>query len=166
MARWPGCRPRRAPPKLTEPASEKRPAETDQPAGAPAVEAPQKAATSGSQYPNVLDFASGKAKTVKPAKSRNKSIVATGGRKRKTPEQSLRVEPLKSSKNRWLFRIRWTELDGSRPYFDVSRVSDQVYKLIRKDKRQYNEFKKQLISEFKTTVWRSREIRSSAGGAV
>jgi len=110
---------------------------------------------------NLIDFAEQKQKKLSAIKSSNKRIVATRGnnsrgRKRKSPEESLRIETLKPSKNTWLFRIRWTEADGSRPHFDISRVTDQMFQMIKSDRRNYAAFKNQLIEEFKQGAFRTR----------
>lgn len=155
----------RTAPKLTAPVREKAaPAPVP---SSPAIERPRIPATRGKNSAKLYDFEAGKQKIVSASESSNKPIVATCGRKRKSPEQSLRVEPLKTSKNRWMFRLRWTELDGSRPHFDVSRVSDQVYNIIRSDKRGYVAFKKQLIEEFRQGAFRDRyQSGTSARGIL
>ncbi|MEP7336540.1 MAG: hypothetical protein ABI977_02145 [Acidobacteriota bacterium] len=76
------------------------------------------------------------------------------GRKRKTVAETLRVDYVKESVNTMTFRIRWKEMDGSEPVIAVSRVSDQFFKSIRKQKGKYVAFKKQLIAGYK-----SRAIR-------
>lgn len=128
----------------------------------PAIERPRISATRGKNEAQIFDFEEIKRKKLSASESSNKPIVATRGRKRKSAADSIRVETLKPSKNTWLFRLRWTEETGDRPHYDVSRVSDQVFQMIKSDRRNYVEFKKQLIEEFKQGAFRSRhETRTS-----
>lgn len=104
---------------------------------------------------NVLPF-------TKPVKSKGKR--PTGGTRKRAVKAALSgtktdappaVEAGKQSKGTWAFRLRWNRLPG-RPIHYVSRVSDAVYELIRKDADTYENFKAQLIRNYE-----QRAIRAS-----
>jgi hypothetical protein len=78
------------------------------------------------------------------------------GRKKKSVENTYRVDYVKASTNTWAFRIRWMEIDGREPVVYVSRVNDKLFKLIRRGRAAYAAFKKQLIVSYL-----SRAIRRS-----
>lgn len=89
------------------------------------------------------------------------------GRKRKSVEDSFRVDHVKPSKGTWAFRIRWTEENGERPAAYVSRVSDDLFAAITSSRKTYGNFKKQLIASYLSrTVRRSDRTVSSAGRDV
>lgn len=93
----------------------------------------------------------------KMLKGQQDGIVATRGNNRgRKAKPSINVEPVKASKGTWAFRIR--ERAGAKrlPPVYTARVSDAVYEMIREG--DYEQFKKQLISSYRT-----RAIRSSHG---
>ena len=67
-------------------------------------------------------------------------------RKRKSLEESFRVDHVKPSKGTWAFRIRWTEENVERPAVYVSRVSDELFAAPTSSRKTYGNFKKHPIA--------------------
>lgn len=84
------------------------------------------------------------------------------GRKRKSVEETYRVDYVKASKNTWAFRIRWMEDGGREPVIYVSRVNDKLFKMITKGRANYAAFKRQLIASHKSGAVR-QSVRVDAG---
>ena len=85
------------------------------------------------------------------------SYSESAGEEKSCGETSLKpcgdnpkIDAVKASKNTWAFRVRWIEPDGSRPVVYLYRVSDPVYRMIRKGN--YAAFKKQLISGYQSAI--------------
>jgi hypothetical protein len=103
-----------------------------------------------------------------PARKATKSVIERNlipfpkknnrGRRKKSGNETLRVDFVKASKNTWAFRIRWTEPDGTSPAVYISRVNDKLFNLIKRRKNRYAAFKKQLISSYL-----SRTVRKGHG---
>lgn len=91
---------------------------------------------------NVVDmreFATRGGNDIKPKKSGSKAKSATRGGK-------WQVDAVKASKGTWAFRIRWAEGATRGTPLYVTRVTDSVYKSIRKGN--YAAFKNQLIASY------------------
>ena len=71
---------------------------------------------------------------------------------------SIYVDPVQSSKNKWTFRVRWIEPDGKRPILTTRALSIADYTKLKRSKRNYEAFIEQLIA-----VCRSRAIRAGIG---
>lgn len=107
---------------------------------------------------NVVQFIPKNAESVSSLKTKNKAECATCGTEaistrgtspaatRGTKAGKWQVDSVKASTNTWAFRVRWTvgRERGTPAY--ITRVSDSVYKKIKKDKRVYEQYKRQIIS--------------------
>ncbi len=97
----------------------------------------------------VVNFAEAKRLKIK-----REGIVATGGRNRgRKTVHSVKVDAVKASKGTWAFRIR-ERVDGVRGTpITVSRVTDEVYEMIKEGN--YEKFKEQLIRNHAASALRS-----------
>lgn len=71
--------------------------------------------------------------------------------KKKTSE-SIAVEPCKSSKYGWLIRVRLNSLPG-RPAIPISYMGDREYKQLRRSKKRYEEFKRNIKKQYQKAAW-------------
>lgn len=71
---------------------------------------------------------------------------------------SIYVDPVHSSKNKWTLRVRWIEPDGKRPILTARSLSLADYSKLKRSKKNYEAYTKQLIA-----VCRSRALRTGYG---
>jgi hypothetical protein len=115
---------------------------------------PRKMATR-SQVADVVNLAEVRDKRLD---SQQHSLATRGqkGLRKKQPHVAKNkpyIEPVKTSKGTWAFRLRWRESGKRMPPVYLSRVSDPVYEMIRGG--DYERFKEQLIGSHNASAVRA-----------
>lgn len=70
---------------------------------------------------------------------------------KKEKADSVAIEPLKSSKHGWLIRVRLHSEPG-KPAIPISYMSDADYKTLRRSKKRYEEFKRNIKKQYQKTT--------------
>jgi len=87
--------------------------------------------------------------------------ASTRGRKKRDvfgPDSIYADTPVRSSKGKYTFRIRWQEADGSRPFLTSRSMSVSDFKKLERSEKKLEAYKKQLVE-----LCRSRALRAGHG---